>query len=177
MSKIISVHPLPRGDLYVTEVPFYNRIRPECLDEFFSLPTMHHDNFVDLLLDGESIAVYHLDPDNVRYLGNPQTDPYATPYVQPLLLCANYHNGHSEGDHKIIIQNIPDKKGPWVLYRPPGSHNSTFHFHDVVFPDQLEPKFEEEVANPLKILYRYLHKGDPLEIFEQFREAGFDFVD
>jgi len=58
-----------QGDLFlgVNEDDTSSRIRPECLDEFFLLAKVHQGTLVDLLLNNESIAVYHLDPIRPKY--------------------------------------------------------------------------------------------------------------
>lgn len=123
-----------------------------------------------MLLENESTAIYHLDCENIDSLGDDL-------FIRPLLLGVNYHNGHSEGDYKVIVQNIPERKGPWVLFKPTNSIEKTFYLQHMAFPKLMKPKFEEEVANPLKIKSRYLYNGNPLEIFESFKESGFSFVD
>ena len=154
----------------------FERISPQEWNRIFSERAKFDGTLADLLLNNESTAVLHLDSSQVGNLG---TDPEneLMEYIKPLLLGVNYHNGHSEGDYKIVVQNIPERKGPYVLFSPPDSNVTTFHLQDMVFPDLDEPRFQESVANSLKIRSFYLHRGNPLQIFEDFRAKGFDFVD
>lgn len=166
MSEIISKDELPSPK-------WYSRIQSDKLDEIFAKAKKYPDSLVDLLLNNESTAVYHLDPTNTYCLGD-KSNPV---FIRPVLLGVNYHEGHSEGAYKIVVQNIPKRKGPWVLFKPPGSREDTFYLQNMILPEIWKPEFREEVDNVLKISKRYLHKGDPLDIFLQFQEAGFKFVD
>jgi len=172
MSRIVCAAPvpLPEGDFYITEGQFYSRIRPDKLDEFFDVAIPEERTLAEVLLQDESAAVYHLDLENLGRLGD-------AVFVQPLLLGANYHKGHSEGKHKIIVQDVSARRGPWVLFRPSGSGEKTFYLQDMVSPGLAEPQFAGDVANPSKIRRRFLHLGDPQLIFRSFRDQGFTFVD
>lgn len=153
----------------------YDNIDPAKIDEYFENGENVDISLSDLLLNNDSTAIFHVSPDRVYHLGDPES-PIAT-YLKYLLLGVNYNNGHSEGKYKIIVQNIPELKGPWVLFRPPNSNENTFHLQDMIFPETTKPKFEGDVGNPLKILSFYLFRGDPLKVFKDFEEAGFEFVD
>lgn len=172
MSRIVCAFPesLPEGKFYITDVPYDSRIIPGKLDAFFDSAHPAEGTLAEILLQNEATAIYHLNPQNLGRLRGKN-------FVKPLLLGANYHNGHSEGDHKIIVQDVVSRRGPWVLFKPPGSEEKTFYLQHMVFPSSNEPRFEEEVANPLKIKRRFLHHGNPDAIFNAFRELGFDFVD
>ena len=76
-----------------------------------------------------------------------------------------------------VVQDVTRRLGPWVLFAPPGSDERTFFLQHLVFPHLLPPKFEIQVANPLKIRSRYYHIGDPHEVFNEFRAHGYEFVD
>ncbi len=148
----------------------YEKVPPEQLEEYMKKGEPINQTLAELLLSTDSAAVFHVDPTRTKTLGE-QT------YMEPLLLGANYHKAHSEGDHKIIVQNIPERRGPWVLFRPPGSDEHIFYLQHLM-PGIVEPKFEEDVANPNKHFgCFYLFCGDSLQIFEDFRSQGFDFVD
>ncbi|MBS3116538.1 hypothetical protein J4421_02980 [Candidatus Woesearchaeota archaeon] len=162
MSVIINVRSLQEGMSRW-------RIPPGELDGIVAQAARFSGTIARLLLDNESTALYHLDPAIVT--------PWDDTYIQPLLLGVNYHHGHSEGRHKIVVQNVPERKGPWILFKPPGSTEDTFYLQDLTCPGVIEPRFEEEVANIGKIQQSYLHIGDPLAIFEQFKVEGFKFVD
>jgi hypothetical protein len=153
--------------------PSYGWVRPRELDAFFDAfdaQRKYDGSLADLLLGNESTVVYHLNKSITNQFRGQKE-------IRPILLGANCHRGHSEGNYKIIVQNIPERKGPWVLHRPPGSEEKTFFLQDMVFPGMIKPKFEENQAAPAKVRKYYLHKGDPLEIFDSFKKSGFSFVD
>lgn len=152
----------------------YEQIHPEERDKYFEAGEDFKDGLADLLLENDSTAVFHVDPKRLSYLGDPK-NPVKI-FMKPVLLGVNYHHGNSDGDYKIIVQNIPERKGPWVLFRPPGSKEKAFYLQDVT-PVISDPRFKEDVANPLKIKRHYLYRGDPLKIFKAFEEKGFNFVD
>ena len=173
-SVIVEAKQLPEGSFYVTEVPYFDRVKPRRLGEFFNSfqsKQVYNGPLSDLLLNNKSTAVYHLSASNIGLLGEDLK------FVEPMLLGVNYHEGHSEGKHKIVVQNIPQRKGPWVLHRPPGSEEKTFFLQDMVFPRMMPPTFNQFVDAPLKINKYFLHRGNPLEIFESFKDAGFSFED
>lgn len=158
------------------QVP-YDQIAPQKIDEYFERgEEFISGTLADLLLDNDQTAVFHVDANRTQTLGSPE-DPPAITYMKPLLLGVNYHMGHSEGNHKIVVQNVPERKGPYVLFHPPGSRERKFYLQDVAFPRSCKPKFEEDVANPLKIRRFYLFRGDPLQIFRDFKRAGYKFKD
>lgn len=128
-----------------------------------------------LLLNSPATAVYHLSASNQRSLGIHAGEGL---YIPQILLGVNYSGGaHSEGEHKIVIQDVATRRGPWVLYAPPGSHERTFYLQDVVFPHHVLPRFDESEDAPLKIRRRFYHSGDPMEIFKHFQALGYEFVD
>lgn len=153
----------------------YEQIDPKKIDEYFEKGEGVGRSLSDLLLENFSTAIFHVCPNRLSYLGGSK-NPIKT-FMQPLLLGVNYHKGHSEGDYKIVVQNLHEKKGPWVLFIPPNSNEDIFYLQDMVFPRIVKPKFEENVANPLKINTFYVFRGNPLRIFEDFKIRGFKFVD
>ncbi len=161
-------------ELIKWEIP-YDKIEPGNMQDYFKRGERTSDTLADLLLKSDSTAIFHMDPNRLAHLGDPK-NPVKT-YMRPLLLGVNYHRGHSEGGYKIVVQDIPQRKGPWVLFRPPGSNEDTFYLQDVIFPGIVRASFSEDVANPLKIKRFYLCSGNPLEIFESFQRRGFKFVD
>lgn len=125
-------------------------------------------DLAELLLENESTAVYHIDPSRVDFMGR----------TERLLLGVNYHYGHSEAQYTIAVQNIPERRGQWVLFRPPGSEESTFYLDRVgAHMRCYGPQFEDEVVNLGKIEHMFLYRGDPLQIFVDFQAKGFSFVD
>ncbi|MCX6814268.1 MAG: hypothetical protein NTY20_01265 [Candidatus Aenigmarchaeota archaeon] len=162
MSELICKRDIPIDIFEPAGIQFGN------LDMVFNATKKYPGTAAELLLNNESTAIYHLDPGNTFCL--------RAVYIRPIILGVNYHHGHSEGDHKIIVQNIPERKGPWVMFRLPGSKERTFYLQDMVFPRMFPPTFDEELKAPGKIKERYLHKGDPLEIFSDFKKLGFEFV-
>lgn len=97
------------------EIP-YERVRHEDLDEYFRSGI--DQDLAELLLHNVSTAIFHVDAQRTDCLGDPEDS--ALVYAKPLLLGVNYHLGSSEGYHKIVVQNIPERKGPYVLFRPLG---------------------------------------------------------
>ncbi len=146
----------------------YRQTTPAELERLFVESAPKEGTLAELLLNHESTAIFHVDPERTSEAGGHH-------FVKPILLGVNYHYGHSEGDYKIVVQNIPEQKGPYVLFRPPGNEEKTFYFQHLVFPGLFPPKFEDSVAAPLKIHHYYLFQGNPLQIFDDFRKAGFEF--
>ena len=145
-------------------------IPPNRLDEYFEKGEWFNGTLAELLLQNERTAVYHIDPERTFFLGD------VNEYYKQLFLGANYNgNAHSEGKYRIVVQNVQERKGPYVLFNPPGANERTFYLQSV---DRLfEPKFEEMCPVPGKILSWYLCRGNPLQIFEDFRNLGFSFKD
>ena len=164
------------SEIIFDDVGSHTRIRPHEWNKIFSERPKINGTLADLLLNNEATAVFHVDPTQVSFLGTDPEDK-ENQFVRTLLLGVNYHGGHSEGDYTIVVQNIPERKGPYVLIRPPDSNEMAFYLQHMVFPTSMEPKFQEHVANPQKIHRYYLHRGNPLQIFEDFRAKGFTFVD
>lgn len=148
----------------------FQRISSGRFDDYFNEMEKFNGSVTDLLLNNDSTVVYHLDKNRIN-------SNFPEPCLRPLFLGANYHDGHSEGDFKIIIQDVVNRRGPWVLFRPPGSNERIFYLQNMVFPHNFKPKFEEDVENPGKIDNFYLIRGNPLEVFDIFRAVGYEFVD
>jgi hypothetical protein len=121
---------------------------------------------VDLLLNTESCAVMHV--------GETNTSPFRQGTYDLSLLGVNYTNGHSEGMYKIVVQDVEERRGPWVLYRPPGSKNKIFTLQDVSIPS-LPGVFSKAPANIRKIDTWYIARGDAQDIFREFSQRGFRF--
>ena len=138
------------SEIIVDDVGPHTRIRPHEWERIFQEHSKFNGNLADLLLDNEATAVFHVDS---TLIVNPED--IRTQHARALLLGVNYHEqhgmGHSEGYHKIVVQNIPERKGPYVLFRPPGYDEDTFYLQDMVFPDLAEPQFQEHVSAPGKI--------------------------
>src|SRR3989338_2219698 len=147
------------SEIILDDVGPHTRIHPHEWDGIFSEHPKFGGTLADLLLGNEATAVLHVGPAQVGFLG---TDPEnrENQFVRTLLLGVNYHErrgmGHSEGRYKIVVQNIPERKGPYVLFRPPNSGETTFYLQDMVFPALTEPEFEEQVSAPGKIRGYYL---------------------
>lgn len=148
----------------------YENIAPAQLDEYFRKGEPVNQTLAELLLNNDSAAIFHVEPSRTRTIREQE-------YMEPLLLGVNYHKAHSEGDYKIIVQNIPERRGPWVLFRPPSSDEHTLYLQSLI-PGIGKPKFKDNVANPNKHFgCFYLFSGNPLQIFEDFKKKGFSFVD
>ncbi len=147
----------------------YDKIEPSNIDDYFEKGEEYQGSLATLLLENESTAIFHVDNDRTFKMGDQD-------YMEAFLLGVNYHDGHSEGDYKIVVQDVAEEKGPWVLFRPPGSDERTFYLQHPVFPGLYNPKFEKNVANPLKIKHFYLFRGNPKKTFEDFEVAGYNFV-
>jgi hypothetical protein len=95
---------------------------------------------------------------------------------QYLMMAANYHRGHSEGLHKIIVQN-PDKpeEGQWILWTPPGSNNKTFYRRASLANTPYG--FEERATNSGKINEFFVHTGAADEAIGSFEDLGYTFSD
>jgi hypothetical protein len=144
---------------------------PELLKEIGRLAAeVPEHNLAEFLLgsDREGTAVY--------WVGEGTIDPYVGS-MKRRLLGVNYTGAHSEGDHKVVVQDAEHKEGPWVLYAPPGTDNHTFHLEDDTMPRWNKPTYRDEPANPLKIREEYLYAGNPGQIFTDFQDMGYDFVD
>lgn len=138
------------------------------IEDYFRTGWHPECDLAQLLLENESTVVYHVDPSRLDAFGR----------VEELLLGVNYHYAHSEGWYTIVVQNIPERRGQWVLFRPPGSEETTFYLDRVgAHMRRFKPEFEEMEANPGKVEQRFLYKGDPLQIFTDFQAQGFRFVD
>ncbi len=146
----------------------YRQTTPAELERLFAETAPKEGTLAELLLNHESTAIFHVDPERTSEAGSQH-------FVKPILLGVNYHHGHSEGDYKVVVQNILEQKGPYVLFRPPGSEEKTLYLQDLVFPTTFPPKFKEQVDNPMKIHHYYLFRGEPLQVFDDFRKAGFNF--
>jgi len=154
----------------------HTRVHPNEWDKIFSGRPKFDGTLADLLLNNEATSVFHVDPTQVDFLGTEPEDK-ENQFVRTILLGVNYHRGHSKGDYKIVVQNIPERKGPYVLIRPPNSNETTFYLQDMTFPYSVEPQFQEDVSTPGKIRKSYLHRGDPLQIFKDFEAKCFTFID
>lgn len=128
------------------------------------LPEAYEGTVADLLLATPSTAIMHFE--------EPQSDLPA----RGVMLAVNYHLGHSEGQHKIVVQNPAERaEGQAELWVPPGSGNKLFYqrMSDPRSPYQFEPK----PTNPDKIKNYYVHIGEPNAASVDFKAAGFEFSD
>lgn len=157
MSEIIYLDPVPAN---ISQVD---------LERLFEREERIQETLAELLFNNPATVVYHVDSEITYSHGDAR-------YVEKLILGANYHNSVDGGDHKIIVQHIPERKGPWVFFIPPNPNERVFYLQDL---NQLTriAKFQEEVHDSItKIKKFYLHKGNPLQIFEDFKALGFSFV-
>jgi len=120
-------------------------------------------SIADLLLSSPSTAVMHFE--------KPEDDAWRG---WSIMMAVNYHDGHSEGHHKIVVQD-PSKieDGQWELWIPPESNNRKF-YRRKLYDDKPYP-FEKSPANPGKIRDFYVHFGDSGSALDDFKDAGFEF--
>lgn len=146
----------------------YRQTTPAELERLFVESAPKEGTLAELLLNHESTAIFHVDPERTSEAGGQH-------FVKPILLGVNYHHGHNAGHYKIVVQNIPEQKGPYVLFRPPGSEEKTLYLQHLECPGAFPPTFGDDVDAPTKIHHYYLFRGNPLQIFDDFRKAGFEF--
>ena len=140
-------------------------IRGGEVDRYFDDHDIVNGSLADILLKDRATAIYHVDPERFAWRDE----------LQLLPIGINYHCAHDSGYFRTVVQDVAERKGPWVLFNPPKSDNATLYLQDMCDPDG-EPEFEDDVANPLKVKNFYLFRGDPLRIFRDFEEKGFNFV-
>jgi hypothetical protein len=121
-------------------------------------PTPYGGTIADLLLSSPSTAIMHFGL-------------LRRPLVRGCMLAANYHRGHSEGDHLIVIQD-PYKQEAGQLYLKWGPGSDQIIRRRQLFADKVYP-FEEFPTNPDKIHDYYVHTGDTSEALDSFLEKGY----
>lgn len=129
-----------------------------------TIPRIFEGSVADLLLASPSTAIMHHE------------EPKEDGMSWGTMLAVNYHNGHSEGHHKIVVQD-PSRvaEGQWELWIPPGSLNRTFYRR--VLLRGTPYRFEKSPTNPGKIRHYYVHVGDSADAISDFQSAGFEFSD
>lgn len=133
-------------------------------------PEFSSKSIGELLLSNISTAIMHFEPPVQG------TNPLVGPMSRGVMMAANYHWGHSEGLHKIVVQDPSNQeRGGWMLWIPPGSGNTTFYRRCLV-EDRPYP-FENVPTNPEKIREYYVHSGPADEAITSFKELGFTFSD
>ncbi len=137
-----------------------------------SRPDLISRSIAEVLLQTQSSAIMHFEPPVPS--GNPLTEPSS----KGLMLAANYHNGHSEGKYKIVLQDPSNPEvGQWLLWAPPDSDNKTFYKRASFYGSGNGYGFENSPTNPEKIHNYFMHSGTTDEAIQSFRELGFTFVD
>ncbi len=172
MGKIIYVEKdyerfLPKGDFYLGDYPSMDRIKPDRVKDVFDKGRPFESNFVDLLFNNLDCVVYHVDPSNIGKLREDS-------FIRPVMMGVSYRFGHSECKNKTLINDVSSRRGPFVLFNPPGANQKTFYLQHPYLPS-FKPEFEEYESNPLKIEGRFLYLGDAFKIFEDFKKKGYDF--
>jgi hypothetical protein len=171
MSQIVAAASLPKGDFYITDVPFYNRIKPEKLEDFFAAAEPVGKTLAELLLKNPCSAIYHLNKNDIGHLGE-------RTFVVPLFMGENFLGPCCDGSWDYIaVQDVQKRIGPWVFYDSIDPEGKSFHLQAAISPVSIEAKFMDEAGDPSRISRRFLHKGNPLEIFEAFKALGFVFID
>lgn len=132
-----------------------------------SEPQAYALSIAEILLKNPSTAIMHFE------------DPAGAEEVNGTMIGVNYHDGHSEGWHKIILQDLSQPEaGQWMLWTPPGAHNKTFYRRALPFSLDGQPfEFESIPTNPEKIGRYVLHAGPSNEGINSFKELGFEFID
>lgn len=126
-------------------------------------PELYSGNIAELLLQSPSTAVMHF------------SEPAEGDDARGIMMAVNYHDGHSEGHHKIVVQDPSHpENGQWELWVPPGSGNRTFFKRANLFSGEPH-EFESMPTNPSKIANFYMHTGSPDEAINDFLAAGFTF--
>ena len=126
-------------------------------------PELYDGSIAELLLSSPSTAIMHVE--------EPQEE-----WARGVMIAANYHHGHSEGFHKVIVQDpAHPEMGQWELFVPPGSDNRTF-YKRTSYRGSLYP-FEKVPTNPGKIDNFFVHIGKADAAIRDFENAGFKFVD
>jgi hypothetical protein len=140
--------------------------------KYTNVPANHRPipnaNIANLLINNESTAVYALS----GRLGRTTNQLI---FEQGAMMAVNYHNGHSEGHHRIVIQNPRNKKaGQEILWCPPESNNTEFMHRKQLLSDK-PYEFEESPCNSLKIRNHWLYTGSPADARAHFTARGFTF--
>ncbi len=146
-------------------LPDSHWVKASELDAVFRDSRGFDGSLASLLLALTSTAVYHVDPARVDMAGR----------AVPFFLGVNYQDGHSEGAHKIVVQRINDAQGQYLLFAPPGDLERRF-YHQGVYSGRA-PHIEQDVDSPGKIQRRFLFRGDSEEIFDDFKNKGFTFLE
>lgn len=169
-------------------VPYSDAINPETIDPFRVTQEGYH-----ALATGEIALLgypdYDLEPHASALtiaeilLQNPSTaimhfeNPGDREEINGVMIGVNYHSGHSEGWHKIIVQDpTSPAAGQWMLWAPPGADNRTFYRRALSLDGQ-PYRFEETPTNPEKIGNYVLHAGPSDEAVTSFEGLGFKFID
>ena len=129
-------------------------------DEFESLETKSADlqtldrSIADLLLESPSTAIMHFRDTDDDF-----------PIIRGTMLAVNYHQGHSEGDHLIVLQQPenPEKGQLEINWHPEADkiirvrHLTSYALRNA-FPDAISKPypFETSPTNPLKIKNYYI---------------------
>ena len=144
------------------------------------------------VLDTRSIARILLDEPRtaIMYLPDPNAIPrpdylpdHAEQRFEPVMAAVNYHHGHSEGHHKIVIQDVRrPEEGQHLLWVPPSedgaSPANTTAYRRLLGAGSDEPyPFEETPTNSDKIGKYYIFTGDPAEVRHSFEDLGVTFSD
>ena len=133
--------------------------------DFVKKPETYVGSIADLLLAQPSTAIMHLTKLTTEY------------GLSTVMMAVNYHMGHSEGQHQIVVQNPADESvGQYVLWIPPESENKVFYKRGVLW-GEIPHLFETLPTNPLKIRNYFFHVGEPDEAIRSFKDLGFEFKD
>lgn len=130
-------------------------------------PEQFEGSIADLLLQSPSTAIMHFEA--------PAENCDENEPMFSNMIAVNYHDGHSEGYHKIVVQDpLQQEIGQHELWIPPGLNNRIFRPRLYLGS---ATAFEKYPANPDKIKKYYIHFGPSDEAYTSFEQAGFIISD
>lgn len=124
----------------------------------------------EILLNTPSSGIYHVgtqSPDSDSSRGE----------CREFLLAANYHDtGMAEAQSKIVVQDLSDSSGHYVLWTPDSETSNEFFKEDLHrWSSNSTPELAPTVINPLKVENMFYHFGNPNQIMYELKEAGYTF--
>ena len=125
-------------------------------------------SIAEVLLNNISTAVYSLAP-AVDWDGKEK--------IIATYTAVNDHQASSEGAYRIMVQDVVNRRGQWVLWAPPGTNNTIFYWEGKTFTTR-QNAFSECHVNAAKLKQElYWWNSNPLSVFGSFEALGYKFVD
>lgn len=141
------------------------------LDKFLRSNPVVEGSLADILLSVPNSLIVHVDPKITR-----TGDFVNRSYLSTPLLGQNYNDGIDfQLRGKIIVQRVWEKKGPWVLFRPPGEDYKTFHLMNTKMKGVIAPEFQRTPDFKNFNGNIFVYTGDPNQIFADFEKVGYSF--